>query len=69
MTLGLLECTDNNVANVKRIMPEAPGAPTRLEAILWLILPYNTGRRSQKDLDTTAYRSIIIFTIITDALS
>ena len=67
MTLGLLECKENNAANVKRIMPEAPGDPTRLEAILWLMMPYNTGRRSQKDLDTTAYRSIIIFTIITDA--
>jgi hypothetical protein len=38
MSLGLLECKENNAANVKRIMPELP-ATLCLEAILWLIFP------------------------------
>jgi hypothetical protein len=48
MSPGLLKCKDNNAALVKRIMPEASGDPIRLEAILQLIIPYNTGIGSQK---------------------
>jgi hypothetical protein len=62
MSLGLLECKDNNAASVKRIMPEVSGDPIRQVAILWLDFLNNTGCRSQKDLDTTTYGSIIIFT-------
>jgi hypothetical protein len=37
MSLGLLECKDNNAANVKRIMPEPSGATMHLRAILCLL--------------------------------
>ena len=39
MSLGRLECKENNAANVKRIMPEASGDTIRLEGILWQIVP------------------------------
>ena len=68
MSLGRLQCKGNNAACVKRIMPEPSGVTMHLQAILCLSFLINIGRRSQINLDTAAIKSIIMFTIIMDAL-